>query len=345
MIKLNLVANTEPQKRILAYLEENVSEVLADKINNGTTITKEDKQLINKKSLDGFMKYACEEARKQAEKGANSACVEDSVVYGWAIHYFEEDSIEGALYNLDGTEFKPVVKTTTKKTTPQTKIVTKQKQQDSGIKQTSFFDLVADEEKQTENVENQSKIDTNVVESVDNTDLEDDNIEVEEPDDLDALLESIEEEQEKEQQNIINPYYSNYLEVGERYPNNVIIQKYGDFYEIFDEFAVELSRKFNLTLTTKDVGLSNRIQMVGFPCYAAEKYLNNIRQHYNVTIIEDKEIKQLSQIVMVAGVMIDKETGEILTEGVCDNKQTSSLLDNELMQYLNNLLDNKVKFI
>lgn len=53
------------------------------------------------------MKFAENEARKLAEKGANSACVEDSVVYGWAIHYFEEDSIEGKLYNEDGTEYAP----------------------------------------------------------------------------------------------------------------------------------------------------------------------------------------------------------------------------------------------
>ena len=52
------------------------------------------------------MKYASDEARKLAEKGANSACVEDEVVFGWAVHYFEEDSIEGTLFNEDGTEYK-----------------------------------------------------------------------------------------------------------------------------------------------------------------------------------------------------------------------------------------------
>ncbi len=141
MIKLNLEAKNNSQQRILEYLQENVSEVLAEKINNGTPFTKDDKQLINKKTLDGFMKYASDEARKQAEKGVNSACVEDSVVFGWAIHYFEEDSIEGTLYNLDGTEYKPVVKASTKKTTAPIRTTTKAKQEDSGIKKTSFFDL------------------------------------------------------------------------------------------------------------------------------------------------------------------------------------------------------------
>ena len=124
MRELNLTTNTEAQKRIKEYLEQNVSDILADKINNGVQIEKDGKVLTSKKTLDGFMKYATEEARKQAEKGATSACIEGSVVFGWAMHYFEEDSIEGTLYNADGTEYskpKPAPKpqkSTTPKTTP-----------------------------------------------------------------------------------------------------------------------------------------------------------------------------------------------------------------------------------
>ena len=107
MVTLNLTAVGAEQELIKKYLAENASDSLADKINNGIPIEKDGKTLISKKTLDGFMKYANEEARKLAAKGATSACVEDKVVYGWAIHYFEEESIEGALYNEDGTEYKP----------------------------------------------------------------------------------------------------------------------------------------------------------------------------------------------------------------------------------------------
>ena len=89
------------------YLQNNVSEVLAEKINNGVAIEKDGKRLISKKSLASFMNYACEEARKQAEKGARYACIDHATVFGWAIHYFEEDSITGTLFNDDGTEYKP----------------------------------------------------------------------------------------------------------------------------------------------------------------------------------------------------------------------------------------------
>ena len=105
-MKLNLDAKTNEERKVKAYLEANASEMLAEKINNGVRIQKDGKTLLNKKTLAGFMKFACDEAKKQAEKGAQSACIDDAVVYGWAVHYFEEDGIEGTLYNENGTEYK-----------------------------------------------------------------------------------------------------------------------------------------------------------------------------------------------------------------------------------------------
>ena len=136
-MKLNLEPKTKEQELIKQYLEENVSEILAEKINNGVKIVKDNKALINKKDLDGFMNYANSEARKLAEKGSNCACIEDKVVYGWAIHYFEEDSIEGILFNEDGTEYKVEIK----KTTP--KIESKPEPKKPEKQQATLFDLMS----------------------------------------------------------------------------------------------------------------------------------------------------------------------------------------------------------
>lgn len=137
MIELNLETKTKEQELIKQYLEENVSETLAEKINDGVKIVKDNKTLINKKDLNGFMKFANEEARKLAEKGANCACIEDKVVYGWAIHYFEEDSLEGNLYNEDGTEYKVEIK----KATP--KIESKPEPKKPEKQQATLFDLMS----------------------------------------------------------------------------------------------------------------------------------------------------------------------------------------------------------
>ena len=158
MIKLNLETNKKEYEIIKEYLENNVNEELADKINNGVKIVKDNKTLINKKTLDTFMQYANEEARKLAQQGANYACIEDKTVFGWAIHYFEENELEGKLYNEDGTEYKPEIKVITP-----SKPITKPKQEN---KQPTLFELMDLSTNKDDNVENIEEKQTQNNESV-----------------------------------------------------------------------------------------------------------------------------------------------------------------------------------
>ena len=145
MPKLNLETKTKEEQKIKAYLEANASEVLAEKINNGVRIQKDGKTLINKKTMEDFMNFACGEAKKAAEKGARYAMIDEEVVYGWAVHYFEENSIEGTLYNEDGSEYKKEAK----KTVPVKQQNTEQKLPQKPLPQKmqlSLFDYVPQEE-------------------------------------------------------------------------------------------------------------------------------------------------------------------------------------------------------
>ena len=148
MIKLNLETNKKEYEIIKAYLENNVSEELANKINNGVKIVKDNKILINKKTLDTFMQYANEEARKLAQQGENYACIEDKTVFGWAIHYFEENELEGKLYNEDGTEYKPEIKVITP-----SKPITKPKQENKQPTLFELMDLSTNKDETVENIE------------------------------------------------------------------------------------------------------------------------------------------------------------------------------------------------
>lgn len=117
-MELKLDAKTHYEKLIKDYLESNSSEELANKINNGN------------KTLKGCWNYITNEARKKATD--NCACIEDKEVYGWAVHYFEEDSIKE-------NEIKPIpVKTkTTEKSTP----VKEKPILVEGLQQLSLFDV------------------------------------------------------------------------------------------------------------------------------------------------------------------------------------------------------------
>ena len=157
---LNLTATTTEEKVLREYLEQNAGEVLADKINNGVPVEKDGKKLISKKTLTGFMKYATEEARKQAAKGATSACLHSDIVFGWAIHYFEEDSILGTLYNEDGTEYKapkPAPKVTPKPSTTAEAPVVPAPTPQPKAGQMSMFDLFDEPEMEAEPTEEADK--------------------------------------------------------------------------------------------------------------------------------------------------------------------------------------------
>ncbi|WP_251547936.1 Cas9 inhibitor AcrIIA9 family protein [Pumilibacter intestinalis] len=123
MAILNSTANNSREQIVLDNLIPTVSDTLADKINNGVYIEKNGNRLLNKKDLTTFMTYATEQARKmlnEQKSGSQAVCVLGDDIMSWAIHYFEEDSIEGKLYNEDGTEYKPPkpAKATTKNNTP-----------------------------------------------------------------------------------------------------------------------------------------------------------------------------------------------------------------------------------
>lgn len=100
---LKLEAKTSNEQIVLDYLKENVSEMLAEKINSG------------KKTLSQCWSYIVSEARRLAQN--NCACVTSDTVFGWAIHFFEEDSIDGKKYDtkapakVTNTKPKPVATT------------------------------------------------------------------------------------------------------------------------------------------------------------------------------------------------------------------------------------------
>lgn len=131
-MELNLEAKTTNEKLVKAYLESNVSAALADKINSG------------KKTLNGCWNYITAEAKKRAVN--NCACIEDKEVYGWAVHYFEEDSIK-----------ENATKTVTQNTVvKKPKVETKTEKKTTGVDkmQLNLFDLNLGGENDTKTEEN-----------------------------------------------------------------------------------------------------------------------------------------------------------------------------------------------
>ena len=289
MIKLNLTPQNKQEELILNYLQNNASETLADKINNGTPFEKDGNPLLNKKTLSGFMKYACDEARKLAEKGANSACIDDATVYGWAIHYFEEESIEGTLYTIDGAEYKPTVKRVESNAV---KAKPEQKKQENV--QFSFFDNLTEQEVKEHKTDN-SSVDT-------------------------EENEVIEQNGNDEQTSVVSntpngTFFEKYQALQQQNPAYVIAYRLGDFYEILGDKAVAIAKEINLTLTSRDCGLQERVPMIGFPYHASENYFSKIAKTHDLLVVDtDGSTRFISQKGCKKTTQIDYETGEILGE-------------------------------
>lgn len=292
MSTINLTAKGRDQELILAYLQQNASDVLAEKINNGTPFEKDGKQLINRKDLDGFMSFACDEARKLAEKGSRSAAVEDSVVYGWATHYFEEDSIVGKLFNSDGTEYKPPAQSRKVKT----KVTPKPTPPPKPKSQFSFFDMLnnkKDEQPSTDATEQKSNVelhadDNEVVDNAEQPVKSKAAEQKQSPQIVESTPQPTVEQKPK------NPLYEKYKTYTDRYPDSVITMRVGDFYEVFGKKATLIADKANLTLTGRDMGFEQRIPMVGFPIHAAEAYFKKIRQSYPLVIVDGDNVQKLN---------------------------------------------------
>ncbi len=326
MVEIRLEAKDKSEARVKAYLEENASETLVQKINFGAVIEKDGKQVLNVKTLSGFMKWACEEAKKQAAKGACSACVDDATVFGWAIHYFEEDSIEETLYNDDGTEYKPqksIKKQTVVAATPKPMV---KKCEDSS--QQSIFDLSGDEEEKSE------------VEVDDDADAE------EEVSDEDIELGDKDTEYDIEREKTkVSPLYTGYMAVQNKYPDAVIAKRIGDFYEVFGESARILSGELELTLAGRDCGLSERVPMIGFPYHRAEEYFGRVRKLHTLVISEDGGETVLEKYIPVSDTLVDGKTGEVV-EGTPSKQDFWDLVHRSFdEEYLNDLfvrLDNDI---
>ena len=260
-IKLETKDN-ETLKKLVDYLEANASDELVEKINNGTPYTKDGIELVNKKDLIGFMRYATEEAKKLAEKGAMGAMVDDPIVFGWLMHYFQEDEIVGTLYNLDGSEYKPVVKTTTVKTpVVSTKPVVKKKDNDG---QMSLFDAFDEAEQNPPAVTAEPPVVTQ-----ENTP---------------RVVENATPVVEKPTGNALFQEYSKFVE---QYPGCAIAYRVGDFFEVFGRNAVAIANELDLTLTSREMGLDKRLPMIGFPYHCAERYFEEIAKKHKLVIVED----------------------------------------------------------
>lgn len=88
----------------------------------------------------------------------------------------------------------------------------------------------------------------------------------------------------------ISPMMAEYVKTKQQYKDCILFYRLGDFYEMFFEDALTVTKELEITLTGKDCGLEERAPMCGVPFHAAETYINRlIEKGYKVAICEQVE--------------------------------------------------------
>ena len=71
----------------------------------------------------------------------------------------------------------------------------------------------------------------------------------------------------------LSPMMQHYLATKKQYKDCILLYRLGDFYEMFFDDAVTVSKALELTLTGRDCGLEERAPMCGVPCHAVDTYV------------------------------------------------------------------------
>ena len=80
---------------------------------------------------------------------------------------------------------------------------------------------------------------------------------------------------------------SQYLAIKKQYPDVIVFFRLGDFYETFDDDAKLVSEVCDVVLTSRPVGLDQRVPLAGVPYHAVEVYVAKlINAGYKVAIAE-----------------------------------------------------------
>ncbi len=88
----------------------------------------------------------------------------------------------------------------------------------------------------------------------------------------------------------LSPMMQHYLRTKHDNPDCLLFYRLGDFYEMFFDDAVTVSRELELTLTGKSCGLPQRAPMCGVPYHAVDTYLTRLVElGYKVAICEQME--------------------------------------------------------
>ena len=124
-----------------------------------------------------------------------------------------------------------------------------------------------------------------------------------------------------------SPMMQKYLETKEKYPDTILFYRLGDFYEMFFDDAILVSRELEITLTGKDCGLEKRAPMAGVPFHAAENYIAKlVAKGYKVAICEQLEDPKTTKGMVKRGVIKVVTPGTVVESNMLEERKNNYIM-------------------
>jgi len=129
----------------------------------------------------------------------------------------------------------------------------------------------------------------------------------------------------------LSPGMKQYMEIKDQYAEELLFFRLGDFYELFFEDALLCSRELELTLTSKNAGLDERVPMCGVPFHSVRPYIEKlVSKGYKIAICEQLEDPKNAKGMVKRGVIQVISKGTIVDYEMLkeyDNNYIASILD------------------
>ena len=124
-----------------------------------------------------------------------------------------------------------------------------------------------------------------------------------------------------------SPMMQHYLATKEKYKDCILFYRLGDFYEMFFDDAINVSRELELTLTGKDCGQEERAPMCGIPYHAAESYIAKLVQNgHKVAICEQLEDPKLAKGIVKRDVIRVVTPGTVTETNLLEEKRNNYIM-------------------
>ena len=115
--------------------------------------------------------------------------------------------------------------------------------------------------------------------------------------------------------------WNDYNAVKEAHPDDLVLFQVGDFFELYGEDAKQAAGLLDMNLTSRSIPGAGRVEMCGVPAHSLERYIEELRDKYDVTIAEapdfrgERHIYTLRSVDHEAEAAIDAQEAEFGADG------------------------------